>query len=85
MEARQISTMVAFALMMGVAHAAPLTANDVFSAIDGEGDHMAEYSMDEPSTERVNFSMAPSYERESSADQKTKRFWDDRGLIGSFD
>ncbi|CAA6808291.1 MAG: Unknown protein [uncultured Thiotrichaceae bacterium] len=85
MKVRNLSAIAALTLMMGFAHAAPLTPNEVFAAIDGETEYAGEVTMKDVSSERVNFSIAPIHDGERSAMSDKHSFWDEPGLVGTYD
>jgi len=85
MKAHKISTLVAFTLMMGFVHAEHPSADDILNSLDAESEYMEEFAFDTHSTERVNFSMAPTHKGESSEVLDTHDFWDNPGLLGSYD
>lgn len=83
MKALKISTLAAITLMMGLAHAEPLSVDEIFHALDAESEYTEAYEFD--SNERVNFSIAPSQDHNASENLDTHDFWDNPGLLGSYD
>lgn len=85
MKLQKLSVLLASTLFISFVHAQPLTAEEVFGAIDGESNYMEEYNFDEPSTERMNFSIAPTSDSASNEVLDTHDFWDNPGSLGEFD